>query len=108
MSLAEPKTYRPIGQNVQAVQFTKDMAEDYFLRDQRGPNHTPFGLGLGGDYHRERGEVYRAYIYFSVDERTAQSQSHATFGDWILKHPNGKYSVMVDNCFQRTYEEAQP
>lgn len=90
--------YRKKPVEIEAVQFTRDLAFKMFA----GKADGPFGLAASGDYHLGRGEVYRAWI--SIETR--EGIMRADIDDWIIKGIAGELYPCKPDIFAATYEPA--
>lgn len=88
--------YRKKPVEIDAVQFTRDLALKMFAGEASGP----FGLNASGDYHLGRGEVYRAWI--SIE--TLEGVMRADLDDWIIKGVKGELYPCKPDIFAATYE----
>lgn len=92
-------TYRKKPVEIEAVQFTRDLA----LRMLNGDEPGPFGLHACGDWHRERGEVYRAWVSI----KTLEGTMRADLDDWIIRGVKGELYPCKPDVFAATYERAE-
>jgi hypothetical protein len=93
----EPKDFRKKPVVIQAVHFTQDLAL-HCLNTRTGP----FGLTVSGDWHPERGVVWRAWV--SIE--TLEGIMRAEVGDWIIRGVKGELYPCKPDIFEATYDPA--
>jgi hypothetical protein len=94
----DPGNYRKKPVVIQAVHFTKELA----FACLEGKQQAPFGLHVSGDWHPERGVVYRAWV--SIE--TLEGVMRAEIDDWIIKGVKGELYPCKNDIFEATYEPA--
>lgn len=83
---------------IDAVQFTKEVAEGMLFDKETGP----FGLHASGNYHPERREIYSV----SIPIKTLEGVMRAEIGDWIIRGVQGELYPCKSDIFEATYEPA--
>ena len=85
---------------IEAVQFTREIAEKYLFDGEP----LPRGVALGSaSYHRKDRKLYSSRFVV----RTLEGEMEATFGDWIITGVKGEVYPCKPDIFEQTYEKVE-
>lgn len=90
--------YRKKPVEIEAVQFTEDLALRMLIDRQDGP----FGLRASGNYHPEDRTISAAWISI----KTLEGVMRADLNDWIIKGVHGELYPCKPEIFSATYDPA--
>lgn len=83
---------------IEAIQFTKEVALEALIKRLPGP----FGIGVNGNFHPEKRELYSACGTIT----TLEGVMRADIDDWIIKGVKGEVYPCKPDIFTSTYEPA--
>lgn len=81
---------------IEAVQFTREMAERCLIDKEP----APFRLTVSGQFNAGQRKVHSAYIYI----KTMEGVMRADIGDYIIRGVKGELYPCKPDIFEATYE----